>query len=832
MILNVQIVKYVQLILRRITILAVALVVVLCCAGKGVHAQGLSSSGTDFWVGFFPNEYNVGGGFFGDTSLTELFLASTAIDTALVTYDGITTAYPLTPNSVVTVGLQGRGITDSTETPSYNAVHVQSRAPIVLFGFYDRYTPNGGGGGSPDGFLGLPTVSLGTEYYTVNYSDANNFLGNCGGEFLVIAPYDSTLVTITTKAHTATTNGRTSHAPDDTWDVMLMRGQSYLVQSTGKYPGIDDLTGSHVVTSKPVALLTGHMVANIPLSAKSADYLIEMLPPIDRWGTEYFDMPMAGRTICGDYIRMISAEDSNVIKANDSIVATLNAGEWAEMETVTTPQVFTSANKKRFIVAQYSYSAFYLGDTVPADPFMILMTPKEQFVHHIVFRTPDPAQDTTFANYLTIIAPADSMSTIIINGLPATSYPSAGQTTFPSTSPLLGGLRVHLPDGSHSYTALSNVSFGMYQYGYSSFEGYGWPAGTALALFSPDTLVPAQTYVGNCGDYVVTIADTRRPPQYSFTDSRIADIQLITQPGDLRWSKPSYNYAFQTNPPFHLGDSIATYYLSVIDPSKPAYAAVWVVDNAGNDTVYEYSNQAPSASAVNLATTANDKNLSVAPGQAFDLDLTVKDLTGPHNNLAAVAGMVTSDDDALSLLSTVGVNGWTITSTTVSPGVTQLQCVPPATSAPLEIGEKIASLHFEAFLAKTMSSQINIGNVTVGLGNNSLLPCGSASVEVSIGGQCGDSVISRYIATGKLLYSIRTYPNPAHGSITVATTIPSDMNATLYLYNALGAQLGAFAVNPGEEEQTMPIPDLSSGIYFLRLRLASGGVLTREIVVE
>ena len=799
--------------------------------GKEVHAQGLSSSGTDFWVGFFPNERK--NAFRGDTSLTEIFLASDAVDTALVTYDGNTTAYPLAPNSVLTVNLQGRGITNVAESPSNYSVHIEAHSPITVYGFFDEYNVNNpGGGGSPDGFLGLPTVSLGTDYYTMNYGDESGFDGRAGGEFLVIAPYDSTIVTITANAHTQDSLALLSHSPGDTWQVMLMRGQSYLVTSTGRYPGTEDLTGSHVVSSKPVALLTGHRIAAIPITANSADYLIEMMPPADRWGTEYFDMPMAGRAICGDYIRLLSAEDSNIITENGATIDTLNAGEWAEVDTVTSPRVFASSNKKRFIVAQFSYSAHYLGDTVNADPFMILMTPQEQFEHRILLRTPDPAQGTSFANYLTIIAPADSMSAIRINDIPATSYPLISQTTFPSTSPLLGGLCIQLPDGSGSYVATSRAAFGMYQYGFSNFEGYGWPAGMAQNLHSPDSLAPAQTYANSCGDYVVTISDIRRPPQYSFIDSRIADIQLITQAGDSRWNKPSYNYTFQTNPPFHLGDSVASYSLTMIDPSKPAYAAVWVVDNAGNDTVYEYSNQSSSASAVDLTTTASDKHLAVTPGQAFDIDLTVKDLSPPHIGLAGIDGIINTDDDALSLLTVVGVNGWDVTSTTVSRGVTQLHCVPPPLNTPLQLGEKIASLHFEAFLSKTMSSQVNVGNVTVGLGNNSVLPCGTASFEVAIGGQCGDSVISRYLATGKLLYSIRTYPNPAHDAITVITEIPQSTNATLSLYNALGTQLRSFVVNPGEEEQTMAIPDLSSGIYFLRLHLSSGGVITREVVVE
>src|ERR1700733_14565764 len=304
-------------------------------------AQGLSSSGTDFWLGFFPNEQNA------PTNGTNLFLCSNSEDTALVTLDGKTTAYPLSANSVATIDLKGGGITSMAESPSNNSVHVQTHSPITVYGYFDAYGT--GMGGSPDGYLGLPVSGLGTEYYTINYTEEEPDFGGDNAEFLVIAAYDSTTVTITSTSHTQDIFGAISHKPGDTWSVMLMKGQSYLVQSSGQYPTIHDLTGSHVVSTKPVGLLSGHEIAEIPLTTSSADYLIEMVPSADTWGTQYFEMPMAGRTVCGDYIRILSAEDGNQITANGKPIGTLNAGQWMEQNTVTTPEVYASSNGKRFL---------------------------------------------------------------------------------------------------------------------------------------------------------------------------------------------------------------------------------------------------------------------------------------------------------------------------------------------------------------------------------------------------------------------------------------------------------------------------------------------------
>jgi hypothetical protein len=657
---------------------AVSALLVILFTGSS-QAQGLTSSGTDFWVGFFPNQDSP-----GDTSLVELFLASTSADTALVTYDGRTQAWPLAANSVATINLYGRGITNIPETPIDRSVHIQTHSPITVYGFFDVY--GFGSGGSPDGFLGLPTNSLGMEYYTLNYPEYDNFAGMEHSEFLVIAPYDSTLVTITTKSHTLGANGSMSHRIGDTWSVMLMRGESYLVQSSGLYSGIDDLTGSHVTSTKPIAMMTGQQMADIPLTQPSADYLIEMEPSCDKWGTEYFEMPLAGRSQCGDYIRILSAEDSNVITANGTFLNTLNRGQWMEVPVVTTPQVYNSSNGKRFIVGEYAYSNHYLNDPAEIDPFFILLTGREGFEHTILFRTPDPAQGASFKNYLTILAPPTDMSQILINGKAATSYPSAGSATFPGTT--IGALRILLPDGSNSYVATSKALFGMYQYGISSYEGYGWPAGLALGARSNDTLPPMQSVTASCDRYDVTISELRKPPEFTFTDSKIADMTMITQNGDPRWPKASYNYKFVVAADFRAGDTVSSFTLTQIDPAKPAYAAVFVVDVNGNDTVYEYYSSAIAGN--------NYEHLAIVSGsigQQVTLPVTVDvtdtaTLKSSWSSLTSLTASIAFDSTKLTYVFYNPPAGWRLATAKASNGILTVSLTNNGSSyaRPLDLG--------------------------------------------------------------------------------------------------------------------------------------------------
>ena len=559
-----------------------AFAVLLVSAGTAVGQNGINSSGTDFWLGFMPN-----GAGMGNTSVyEELFITSPTDNRVTIAIPGVGMKTILLTAGQVSDYSLTNFMTYVPEVATDNAIHISSMNPITVYGFSAWGDPQGIGD-SPDGFLALPSDALGTEYYTVNFPDNGVFAGGIApflpGEFLITSPYDDNVITITPAADTKT--GRKAGVP---WTDTLMKGQTYLVQSAGTSWGQNDLTGTLIKSSKPISVLTGHQISSVPSDeCCSADNLFEMIPSVDKWGTQYFDMPMAGKTVAGDYIRLLSAQDGNTIAYGDTSV-TLNSGEYADILNVTSPTVFTSTNHKRFIVALYAYSQGYLGDPGYSDPFMVLFTPKEQFEKEMFFRTPTSSRGA-FTNYLTVVALNDSISRITINGLPISAYPSAGQAVFPGTNPQMGARRILLDAKPYAYTAKGSAPFAMYQYGYSDYSGYGWPTGMAQRITnSTDSLPPLALSDSSCGSFAVELKDARP------NDTRIAGVGLITSTGDVRWSTPSKNFELVFDTAFTAGNSTASFHLNVIDPTQNGYAAVWTTDRAGNDTVYQYFYTAPS----------------------------------------------------------------------------------------------------------------------------------------------------------------------------------------------------------------------------------------------
>ncbi len=573
--------------------IAIVLLALLCAAR--VSAQGVTSEGKEFWIGFMPN-------YITPAKTLSLYVASGTSNKVLIEQFGDNgqivqrTSVDLRENEAKTVLLNvALAETRDRETPVHKAIRVTAKAPIALYAMSN-------GDATADGYLALPTTAYGKKYYAFSYYDDAYSPGSdhLGGEMMIIAPYDNTRVKISTTATTCLDgDGRViGHEAGQSWTVTLQRGQTYLVQTTGWNWGTDDLTGSSVESDKPVAFLTGHQRASVELGAanNSKDHLIEMLPPVEKWGTEYFEMPMNGRPLCGDYIRVVSAQDNNRISVNGSLKQ-LNAGEYFEVSQSLVPTVFRSINRKKFMVMSYNYTEGAFGDTGPGDPDIITMTPKEQFQKKIVFRTPSNAGGTAFRHYATFICTKEGISKIILKAgknepKALSGFGAAGTANFPGTDYV--AVRVQLTGDEITYVAEGPERFGVYMYGYTSVESYGWPAGMALRTESNDPVAPLEAArLEDCGDYEVTLQELHRMPQDTFDDTHIAEISLIEESGDKRWYRSSVNYAFEIDPQFNVSDSVAKFKLRVLDRSKDAYAAIYAIDFAENDTVYEYFYSAP-----------------------------------------------------------------------------------------------------------------------------------------------------------------------------------------------------------------------------------------------
>ncbi|TNE36764.1 T9SS type A sorting domain-containing protein [bacterium] len=480
-----------------------------------------------------------------------------------------------------------------------------------------------------EGYLAIPINFWGKEYIHDAYYDFDEVREWAGG-FCVIAQEDYTNVTIRVVdgANKQKGFGKTQkgHQHGDVVNINMMAGDVYMMQGDGKTMAIFDLSGSIITSDKPIGLLSYHNRTTIPQSGSNngRDHIIEMMPPVQAWGTEYATVEYDRGSDKGDFFRVVAGEDNVTFTAdwyekdgggnNKKIgsfgpIKLLKKGDWFEynnapvvaphdLESIRGVSRFKADGK--ILVMQYSYSANY--DNADAyDPFMIIVTPVEQYTKETIFQTPANYGKNEFRqNFFNLIAIGDTtdpkrnfelLNSITIDKQRIVDIqPSFSGNRIPGTN-LYWAFILSLQQGTHSLKG--NTPFGGYIYGFADFDSYGWPAATAFGnLAEIDTLPPIVSFPPGCYEWLVNnIDDPKNPRNGKEGDNpRQVDVGVREIPTLL---PGSYNF----DPPVPVdknGNEIAwsgikpnydfDYKIKVTDPYQNAMAILHVADDVGNAT--------------------------------------------------------------------------------------------------------------------------------------------------------------------------------------------------------------------------------------------------------
>jgi hypothetical protein len=347
-----------------------------------------------------------------------------------------------------------------------------------------------------------------------------------------------------------------------------------------------------------------------------------MTPPSTTWGKRYVTVEYSRENRNGqgkgDVFRVVAREPNTrwTLKYYDKTSKALlgqgggvltKAGEFADLTQAGAPTTIThgysvwEADKPIFVM-QYSCSSTWDGDPI-LDPFMINVTPEEQFLTSTLFQTPVNAK---FQKHrVNLIVKCDvkdpdyikNLESLEIDGIPVWRHPAAISPTLKFNH--MGGnlhwttLDYGTESRAHRISGNGKVSFGGYIYGYGAVDAYGWPA---AAGFRPtgyiDTMPPVIKGDSLCGDYTFEATEIRNipdPPVIPPTkdsaqiESGIAVIDTVEGGG-------SFNYRLvlvtDDNFPSDLAASYKkfSYRWEVIDKSKDAYCVYFVQDWWGNVT--------------------------------------------------------------------------------------------------------------------------------------------------------------------------------------------------------------------------------------------------------
>ncbi|PKL84622.1 MAG: hypothetical protein CVV22_12085 [Ignavibacteriae bacterium HGW-Ignavibacteriae-1] len=346
-----------------------------------------------------------------------------------------------------------------------------------------------------ESFKVLPIEHLGNDYLVLTYNSngVRRELDSTSmgytvtpSQFAIVATEDNTKVNIIPKAPTFK-NGLARQ------EIFLNQGEVYLVQADAFEENIySDLTGTEVRSDKPIAVVAGHQRSRIPydlegsLLEASRDMLIEQMIPIKFWNMTFpiipFPDPVAPFETRNfkDKIRVLAAYDDTELIVNDSVIATINRGEFYETEIID-PYILTASAP--ILPMLYRRTAQLTGGINVGDPLMQIVTSFDQFTNRQKFYSLEVKEYDILSggtvthkkvyseHYVAVISPDDNFDNLTLNGVPINS-----------------SSKISIDNSGYSYIVLpveegvnllnSFEKVGLFVCGYGHANSYGYFTGT------------------------------------------------------------------------------------------------------------------------------------------------------------------------------------------------------------------------------------------------------------------------------------------------------------------------------------------------------------------
>ncbi|MCU0329578.1 MAG: T9SS type A sorting domain-containing protein [Candidatus Kapabacteria bacterium] len=374
-----------------------------------------------------------------------------------------------------------------------------------------------------DAFMVLPVDALGNDYIIMSYpsSFALDEFGEAVPTSMTPSQYAITAVEDGTTVITTNTAAVVNRSGIDGKDTFLLNaGQSVLVQTDMRVNLSGDLTGSQVISDKPIAVFGGHQRTSLPAGdafLSSRDCLVEQMNPVRTWGKRAFIAPFRPSSnelpFGSDIYRVVARFNDTRIRANGVEVATINAGEFFESPLTGPIDVRTSRPAMVGAYKKTSSSAGTLDNSNSGDPLLMLVPPEEQFMERYTFVTVQTRQRTAANSneirdvyreqWVTVVMPDPPAGTTNPYNLTLNDAPIS-----PTFSPIgqsgWSYAHVRLDDGVQTMTA--DTLFGIYVYGYGPAVSYGYIGGTAYRPL--DVYPPTVSLAQWCDTAAVVFTDS------------------------------------------------------------------------------------------------------------------------------------------------------------------------------------------------------------------------------------------------------------------------------------------------------------------------------------
>ncbi|MDO9554096.1 PKD domain-containing protein [Rhodonellum sp.] len=428
------------------------------------HAQ-LTTVGKEFWFGFMENNAVLPDA--RDRGVVIVTASETT--TGSIVYAGNSVNFSLNQGQQFVLNMDDTDMLHrSSGVVENKSIYISSTGNVSVYAFNERYR-------SADGTVILPLGTLGKDYYVTSHFETMNvpvqFNPNINNEstLLVVAVENNTRIEITPSVFTLNGN-----APNNPFFINLNMGQTYQLKARADLTGTRvRVVGDDAADCKNIAVFGGNKWTSVGDCGGANDHLFQQAYPTNTWGTDFFHIPLLGRT-SGELVKVLASEPGTTITLDGNLVGTIDAGEFQTFDFDQDQLASIQTNKPSSVTVfakSQECNDINLADWVNGDPFMITYSPNQQLLKDITFNALQlPSITNHYVNVVT--------STATVGGTRLDGADIGNQFLPLPQSPDFSYARINIQQGVHK---LSNPEgFIAYVYGFGFLESYGFAVGATL----------------------------------------------------------------------------------------------------------------------------------------------------------------------------------------------------------------------------------------------------------------------------------------------------------------------------------------------------------------
>lgn len=394
-------------------------------------------------------------------------------------------------------------------------VHTSQPVNLVLH----DYAPEAG-----DATQILPDDALDTNYISFGwglYDDPSDPIPEKNvDECLVTAPNDSTLVTITPSVNTL--NGEPAAVP---FTVRLDRGESYIMKAdTSGEPSDPSLSGSKIISTKPVSVVVGLTCAYVPVGDEACQELMDELIGKKWWGSHFFFQPL-GNSDSGIVV-VLTSDKQFFARINGGVEGSTNGRLVAQFSGPAEIHTFDANGPVRVEAQQLTRGTGFSFDGND-DPTLVTVLDTEYYTDTLIWNTPNFGDINAFANWVPIICPTADLGIATLDGTPLSA---SGALSSVINGSGFSAINPSLDRGEH--TIISPDPLFALVTGFAFSDAYSFMAGTAGAALVPDTSVHQLLLQADsarvCEEFGVTVSID--PPLQPNTNGKLENVMSLTIP--------------------------------------------------------------------------------------------------------------------------------------------------------------------------------------------------------------------------------------------------------------------------------------------------------------